>query len=1440
MSEFISQRNRDAWFVIRGYVYQVDLTIQRWLRLHPGEALELERGEDIDQIGQLITSNVDKTVRLLEQVKTRSQSLTLRTPAVREALANFVEHRSSNPNLRLFFRYSTNASIAPERPPLLSSKNPAIQVWQHIREDVLPEDERLIAAQELRNALTALECPEGLNAATWTTFQTFLAEAEIEQILDLIQSFEWSTGTPDPQDMAVLLQQCLLELEYARDESHARTQYERLFLYVFKLLSKPGQKWLTIESLQEQLTLPDLTDDDRTLFAHVQSQLLNLENRVGIVEEKLVQQAHNVLEHEARLQEHSAVLGIAQAQVQHLLHMHGLDPTFTFSFTAPSLDVPYDTLVLHLSRREESIENLITVTANHTWTAISGGVGTGKTHLAVLLAQEWPHSVIWIRFGNLSTTQAIVRLDAAIGVIANNTRNSWRQSYQEACKRLNSQTLIVLDDLPVIISGDELNERLIHLCQTCHAYDVRLISTGHHRLPTTVQQSLHETLLAIVDIPPLTLSETRDILKELGAPVDRLTEAFLKLVNALTHGHPTLLTAYGMHQRSQGWPGGTQWFDDLVHKTYTSELHEQTVRRLLESVIDRETRELLYRLKLIDSSFSLVEVRTLAGIDPPIPHAVERLQTLRGLWIQGNSTDRLLLSPLIKALEEGDLVPQTARICHGALGDLLVQTRQLNPLDVLLVHNHYIAAEEWDKAGVFVLAMLLEMNTLEPPFDDHAFSLLYETKQLPTRMNLGLRIAIRAAQIALRHKRGTSLTQLPQELDALITQASETDSWSILSAAVLTYDALSQHNFAQATHYMALAQKAWPQGGTFTLPNGQSVPVETPPNVSPHSFLWWCVPTITSITDTHIWLNSFEQLTHDERQMVLADELAHDMSIVLANRLWLIEGDKLQGEQDWPKVLSNIHEIAERAKQLKIEVLWAAAIRAEIITLGEYLHDLQGAVQVAETALQEASTDPGIRFLITSSIGLQFAYVNRHREAVVWLREAAEYVTVAFPEERIRMLLYLSRAVAEDSVDGDTALSYAQQAVTFADTIPDISEIDRIKALGELGIAYWLSDDVDAAFRCFDRAAERLVLSEHTETQWQELFVIFANTLSQLATLSNQHLSSDEVLAITAGSTIRRGMFLIHYHQAPALYNPTNHDLLAAMMAKFAEAVGQTDKAVTWAWRAIDQATPTRRQQLIGGLGHMLVADLLLQDRYETAIGVGQEFGIAHVIASAMARSDYKTAQTDPTHELDVLSSSEQQMAQQRGLLFVVIPAVFRLAILSFDNPTRLASAVTDLTRTCRTHAATATDPILWSAVADIVDAIFVHKLGATQLMREGVDSQKESLFRTLYLLGSILQDDVVYTNAVFAQLLFLPFVSEEFGYRSMIYQHTVAPFIYTYWQTMFRRARFRFALPKIVEEQLNAAIHVPVERRVQYILQSISDGLTLKLSPSLSNWLRE
>ncbi|PYV63350.1 MAG: hypothetical protein DMG97_37970 [Acidobacteria bacterium] len=142
---------RDAWGTIAGFVLQVDFTILRWLNLEQSETLELESGEDIDIFReQLSADGIDET-RLMEQIKRRSKTLTLRAPEALEAIVNFCETRQSNPQSRLSFRFVTTTTAGVEQG--WQHEMSVISTWEAIRRGDFSEQERDTALEAIRSVL---------------------------------------------------------------------------------------------------------------------------------------------------------------------------------------------------------------------------------------------------------------------------------------------------------------------------------------------------------------------------------------------------------------------------------------------------------------------------------------------------------------------------------------------------------------------------------------------------------------------------------------------------------------------------------------------------------------------------------------------------------------------------------------------------------------------------------------------------------------------------------------------------------------------------------------------------------------------------------------------------------------------------------------------------------------------------------------------------------------------------------------------------------------------------------------------------------------------------------------------------------------------------------------------------------------------------------------
>jgi len=284
---FVPPRNRDAWAVIRGFYYQIGLTIRRWLDLRPGDVLELECGEDIDHVSAAVGDATAVNERLLEQVKHRQRPLTLRSPAVLQALACAVEHREANREVDLLFRFTTNATASVERSSPFPDATPAIAVWEDVRTGKVTAADAEEAATAIRDILLSAPPPDGLPSAVWDAFVAFLGNADAPEMLELIGVFTWSMGTGDDAAIGQEIVQQLQLRGCASAEQPAQDIYARLVLYVFKLLSQSGPKRLTVADLGTQLAMPALSEQDSVLLGNLRELIGALEAKVADLGERV-------------------------------------------------------------------------------------------------------------------------------------------------------------------------------------------------------------------------------------------------------------------------------------------------------------------------------------------------------------------------------------------------------------------------------------------------------------------------------------------------------------------------------------------------------------------------------------------------------------------------------------------------------------------------------------------------------------------------------------------------------------------------------------------------------------------------------------------------------------------------------------------------------------------------------------------------------------------------------------------------------------------------------------------------------------------------------------------------------------------------------------------------------------------------------------------------
>lgn len=258
--KFITIPGRDAHATIAGFVFQVNVTILRWLNLKEDQLLELEAGEDVDLIQGAAKSGAEDE-RILEQLKQLGQQrLTLRSSDALEAVANFCEHRRSNVGAKLAFRFLTTTSIGRERG--WPTSDSAIQTWEKVRTGQLKDSERSAAIATIHQFLARCRRPRTISKTSWGSLRNVLSQPNNEELGEIIASFEWATESGNHVAIETEVLGVLEKSDPPRSPEDARRVYQSLFAFVFRLLSTAGTKQLTTDILAAEIKSSTLTQAD--------------------------------------------------------------------------------------------------------------------------------------------------------------------------------------------------------------------------------------------------------------------------------------------------------------------------------------------------------------------------------------------------------------------------------------------------------------------------------------------------------------------------------------------------------------------------------------------------------------------------------------------------------------------------------------------------------------------------------------------------------------------------------------------------------------------------------------------------------------------------------------------------------------------------------------------------------------------------------------------------------------------------------------------------------------------------------------------------------------------------------------------------------------------------------------------------------------------------
>lgn len=750
----------------------------------------------------------------------------------------------------------------------------------------------------------------------------------------------------------------------------------------------------------------------------------------------------------------------------------------------------------------------------------------------------------------------------------------------------------------------------------------------------------------------------------------------------------------------------------------------------------------------------------------------------------------MCVSPLIHALGSEDLTDEVKRGCHSALAEQWLQKGALALDDLGIVVTHLVAAHELERAVLFLTWGLSQLQKAIETGDidvrqAKALGLcrIFWGVSLPDAVSLQTRLLLRSQQLRMAEALSRDRSFVLADLSRLIDAAGEAEATGRVAAAVFAIPVLASIDFDASGRCLTQAVHALPR---ITLP-GEG-PLDLPPGLTPGSFLWLNLAGVQTLAHVHRWCDMLAAVPVEVRQQALSDLLSDLGASVLIDRLLLTEASQPAAAQNWERVLAALDEVAAQAETIAAELLVAAVVRAKIVVLCRHLHQPEYAIAIAEAALTPPSDDLRIHFLVCDVIGQQLSYVNgKEAEAALWLQRA-DSVCALIPQrlawERATTLLTRAR-LADKGSETDRAAELLTRAVELVQSLPERSEVEMVRCLGELAIAKWKQGNYQGAFEALDDAAPRLLHARTESAEWRALFILFGHTAGYMAQCARTGHpppfleDGDPMILPPVGK----------FHDVPQeelarRYRPETDIAMPCIMAQFAQSVACDDRVSYWA----DQTIMMGRQLPVAGsvvatatfsiLPHLVVSGQLLE--FFDSAREAACFTTATYCLSRRGEGNVPFKELNVEVLLGGRGSEDWNYAEQNVLGLTLTPLAVYLATLSVragEHP-------------------------------DAAEQLRQYTEHAMALCR--------------------------------AQMAVLPYcgryaLSEESAYRLLL-----LPFVEAFWGWAMAHRRVCFSPPVMVEQAFADAAHSPIPGRAQRMMHVVANGLGVRYTRVVDDGFRQ
>lgn len=1410
-------KNRDAWSTIRGFVYQVDVTIKRWIELSEGDILELERGEDIDIIHRDI--NNKEASRELEQLKHRDCKISLNQDQTLEILLNFFIHKSNNPSLHLRFRFVTNASYATERPAIFPDGKKGINAWIDLFNsgEIQSDDDNYIAIKKhlLKNVQEKIDSErteqEVNDKSYWTDFKEFLEEDK--NLTDFIKGFEWSGNFDDHDYVAETIKTSLIGKHLVGNHEEANLAYSKLFLHVFKLLTQKGIKQLASNGLRSQISLSVFNEQDKQFLDTINALLSVIHQRVSELENTVYIHTDKI----AKLTNDVNVIIQSETVFDYKLR--------TFSLNPP-------VLIKNGSQRKQKIENLLDLFKSFFWIHIQGINGTGKSQLASQLCLEF-ESNWWLdlRSYHHDPQKATALIEAFLSLISNTTILNNKESWiNEVANRLSKGVIIVFNDIPSLLNNQELIDLFILIINKFQNLGIKLVTTSNYNIPRKLLQSIESDVFYEYQDLDFSDDELIEFLVNSGA--DNSILKYIGLISVLSSRNASIVAAIVHHLKSINWGKDSGvLLDALLKKKFSKETQEDAQQAIKNYIEDQTSRELLYRLSLINWGYRRKEVFAISEVEKSIDFPNEKFLDLVNVWVQKISDEVFQTSPIIYNLGEDNLQEDVVRNVHLAIAKSILSDKKLDQITASRCITSFIRGKDFNNAGFILLELYRSANSIKEirALKNWGFISYWVGLTIPKEMGVILRAYIRVEQIRLNTVIGEKTEHLYSDIESFLKEEGVTVSQKTL----LHFICVSQIDRASSKSIWYHIEEIIANWKQLEEPFKGAINSEMLTGL-----LWIICRNLETQLEIEKWINLISLVEEEFSVNFFDNEIAQTAITFLSSRIVSSDLNR-NNDGDCENVTKTLDFLTGYFRSRKNEVL-EASIQKELIAI-KFQNNKSEGLDFSNKLIARYSSSEA-KYLIYENVGKILYNKESTEESLPWLTSALEIdcrSQINFPDT----LVYSASAISKS--DNSKAVEYCDLAIKIASERDDCFELDYIQLLSELGVAYWLNNQNKQSLEIFEKVVNKLFDLKETQfdKNWIRLFSWVGHSLGYISSAVSRKRVPEKVA--DGGDYVKPyiGIFSFNKNDLSDLYDSAKDSTIYAHLAMFSEGVDNLSKAYEWSLRAFDLARKIGNQQILLLISSTCGQYSLINFKVEEAF---EAFLLFSAVSSYFEGSPKEKHQQFEKVDIKTIYNSKPSeswnAAEDATITFVCIPLFILVLNAYVTNQNTKSQSCLTFFKKLTDYKNIASNPELWEELIEICQKIINNDITVLELIKLGsaFGKKERKNLQTICILGVIFLSKK--GEEIIIQILnIFPYLVNVFGTTTKsIVKFILVPFVKVKAIAAFKeefvgnRADLDLVLD-LVEASASSD-----ENSIQLMLKPIVEELELMIIEDRKSWLYE